>query len=95
MLIPVLDTPPVIVPVLKVIVFPVVPSMLTTRAALFCVMLPLYVTVGLPGDDPALNAGPVGLVIVVLALKVKLPLDPLRISIPASPPLSVVVPVKP
>ena len=41
MLIPVLEVPPVIVPVLKVIVFPVVVSILTTRCALFCVMLPL------------------------------------------------------
>ena len=42
----------------------------------------------------SLNAVPVGLVIVVPVPKVKVPAEPLRMSMPASPPFSVVVPVK-
>jgi hypothetical protein len=37
---------------------------------------------------------PVGLVIEVLLENANVPLDPLRMSMPASPPLSVVVPLK-
>jgi len=41
-----------------------------------------------------LNAVPVGLVMVVFAPKLKVPAEPPTMSMPASPPFSVVVPVK-
>jgi hypothetical protein len=49
---------------------------------------------GVPGLEPTLKAVPLGFVSPVLEPKLKLPFELLRMSTPASPPLSVVGPVK-
>ena len=58
----------------------------------FLVMLPLYVT---PAVLPlATKPVPVGFVIEVLLENENVPPEPFKISIPASPPFSVFVPLK-
>src|SRR6266480_4610272 len=89
---PELNAPPVIVPVLNVMVFDVVPLMLISGCALFWVMLPEYVTTGLPPTTLNAAVAPVGLLMLVVELNVKVPVDaPVMLTPPE--PLSVVVPL--
>src|SRR5262249_40144938 len=76
----------------KVVVPPVLALMETAFAALFCWIVPLYVTFAVLVFS--LNAAPVGFVIEVPLENVNVPLDPLTMLIPAAPPLRVVVPLK-
>ena len=71
--------------------------MLTIKPALFFVMPPVYVTAAVFSVPPMMNDVPVGLVIAILpdaTAKLNVPPDPFRISMPASPPFNVVVPLK-
>src|SRR5436309_12013034 len=84
------------VPVWKVMLLALWFVKLTIAALLACVMFPLYATMAVAPVPPPfmLKATPLGLVMAAAEPKKNVPADPFRMSTAASPPCSVVVPLK-